>query len=167
MSGTDDLSQLATMIADLDSYIERRAAERAAPAIDAARAEAADTVRQADAELTRRADLVAELRRRVKILERGRDQAVRDLAAIYAATSDPAVRALAARHVPIPGAVAFCDEIIHWREVAEGDRVLHAGDLVTVEQKMTDEFGDIELFFTQGGVVTRAANALTARRISA
>ncbi|MGH3409453.1 MAG: hypothetical protein ACRDRJ_44220 [Streptosporangiaceae bacterium] len=61
--------QLRAVIADLDGYIEQRAAELAAPGIEGAREQAAAETRRLRAELTRREDLVAELRKRIEGLE--------------------------------------------------------------------------------------------------
>jgi hypothetical protein len=63
---TDNLrlvDRLAAITSDLDAYLERRAAEIAAPAIAAAEEAAAAKVRQAEAETLRAQDLVDELRR--------------------------------------------------------------------------------------------------------
>jgi hypothetical protein len=63
-AGAADLAAgLRAAIADLDGYIERRAAERAAPLIAEARAEATEKIAQARAELQRQQDLIAEMRR--------------------------------------------------------------------------------------------------------
>lgn len=55
MSEAAALGQLAAMIADLDGYIERRAAELAAPLIEEARAQAAQEVATARNEVQRKA----------------------------------------------------------------------------------------------------------------
>ncbi|HEY3958617.1 MAG TPA: hypothetical protein VGM53_35080 [Streptosporangiaceae bacterium] len=67
MSAPDDSAaglagHLRAAIADLDGYIERRAAELAAPRIADAHAQAAAEASRLRAELARRADLVAEQR---------------------------------------------------------------------------------------------------------
>jgi hypothetical protein len=62
------------MIADLDGYIDRRAAGMAAPLIEEARAEAAREVAAARQETERKEDLIAEYRRRVKVMERQLDR---------------------------------------------------------------------------------------------
>ncbi|MGH3158658.1 MAG: hypothetical protein ACRDNF_19065 [Streptosporangiaceae bacterium] len=74
MSGPDDspaglAGHLRAVIADLEGYIERRAAELAAPGIEGAQEQAAAETRRLRAELARREDLVAELRRRIEGLE--------------------------------------------------------------------------------------------------
>ncbi|HEY3958615.1 MAG TPA: hypothetical protein VGM53_35070 [Streptosporangiaceae bacterium] len=74
MSAPDDSAaglagHLRAAIADLDGYIERRAAELAAPHIADARARAPAEAGQLRAELGRRGDLVAELRQRIEGLE--------------------------------------------------------------------------------------------------
>lgn len=61
--------QLRAVIADLDGYIERRAAELAAPGIAGAREQAAAEAGRLRAELARSEDLVAELRKRIEGLE--------------------------------------------------------------------------------------------------
>lgn len=63
---TTDSGQLAAMIADLKGYIERRAAELAAPAIEAARAEADEKVRVAEDDAQRWKDCNAELERQIR-----------------------------------------------------------------------------------------------------
>lgn len=75
------LDRLAVMIADLDGYISRRAAELAVPLADAARAEAAKAVTAAEArieelegDLLRATDLAAELRRHVDARNRQLDR---------------------------------------------------------------------------------------------
>lgn len=77
VSGTTDLGQLAGMIADLEGYIERRAAELAVPLADKARAEAAKATEAAEqhagelqALLTRAEDVNTELRRRLAAQDR-------------------------------------------------------------------------------------------------
>lgn len=59
---------LAPALADLEGYIERRAAELAKPLIDEVRHQASKRVREADKETERQADLVLELRRQIKPL---------------------------------------------------------------------------------------------------
>jgi hypothetical protein len=66
---------LAGAVADLDGYIGRRAAELAAPMIRAALADADARSRAAAMAVQRRDDVVAELRRRVKVVDRLVDQA--------------------------------------------------------------------------------------------
>ena len=80
-AGGASFDRLAAMIADLDGFINRRAAEQAAPLIDAARAEAAMAVAAAgrhiarlEAELTRARDLIDELRRHVDARNRQLDR---------------------------------------------------------------------------------------------
>lgn len=63
-------ADLAAVVSDLDGYIERRAAEQAAPMIAAARQEADERVAEAAAQVQRGDDLVHELRRRLDALER-------------------------------------------------------------------------------------------------
>jgi hypothetical protein len=53
------------MITDLDSYIERRAAQMAAAMIEAARADADARIAEAQFDLHRRDDLIEEMRRRL------------------------------------------------------------------------------------------------------
>jgi hypothetical protein len=65
---TDAVTLAATLsarVADLDGYIERKAAGIAAPMIEAARRAAAQAVTSAEHENQRQEDLNAELRRRV------------------------------------------------------------------------------------------------------
>lgn len=63
-------ADLRAATADLDGYIQRRAAEMAAPLIEEARDQAAAEVAGARADAQRKDDLIAELRRRVQALER-------------------------------------------------------------------------------------------------
>jgi hypothetical protein len=95
----EDMSAaLAEMIANLQSYIDRRAAELAAPHIAAVGIAAGEEVADAQAGQRRAEDLVAELRRHISALERRRDEqrqraeqaeaaVVRGLAAIRLSTS--------------------------------------------------------------------------------
>jgi hypothetical protein len=64
------LEKLRVMLADLDGYIDRRAAELAKPLLDKALADVAETKRQARAEVQRQEYLVAELRRRLDARDR-------------------------------------------------------------------------------------------------
>jgi hypothetical protein len=61
------------MIADLEGFIDRRAAVLAAPLIEEARAEVAGQVAAARHEVERKEDLIAEYRRQVKVMERQLD----------------------------------------------------------------------------------------------
>ncbi len=71
MSITGDLAaQLRAMITDLDGYIERRAAEMAAPIIEAARADADARIAEAQFGLQRRDALTEEMRRRLAMQDR-------------------------------------------------------------------------------------------------
>ncbi|HEY3958623.1 MAG TPA: hypothetical protein VGM53_35110 [Streptosporangiaceae bacterium] len=74
MSAPDDSAAglagyLRAAVADLDGYIERQAAELAAPRIADARAQTAAEAKRLRAELARCGDLVAELRQRIEGLE--------------------------------------------------------------------------------------------------
>lgn len=103
-------AELAKMIADLDAYISRRAAElapaAAAPAVKLAeeRAQAAEArAGELQADLTRQHDLVRELRRRVDVSGRSleRWQQVTGVRAPehVAGAADPRVRQLAEREM--------------------------------------------------------------------
>jgi hypothetical protein len=71
VSGPDEVTgQLRAMIADLDGYIGRRAAEVAEPLIAAAKAAADARVAEAECGLQRAQDLVAELRRVLEYRDR-------------------------------------------------------------------------------------------------
>lgn len=69
-SGQPAAGQLASMITDLEGYIDRRAAELAAPLVEQARAEAAEQVASIQVDLQRANDLTTELRRRLEIRDR-------------------------------------------------------------------------------------------------
>ena len=73
MSETEAADRLAAMIADLEGFIDRRAAVLAAPLIEEARAEAAGQFAAARHEVERKEDLIAEYRRQVKVMERQLD----------------------------------------------------------------------------------------------
>jgi len=62
------VAALADMLSDLDGYIERRAAEMAAPAIEAAQADAVGKVRAAEADAQRWKDCNTELERQIRPL---------------------------------------------------------------------------------------------------
>lgn len=64
------LDQVADIVANLDAYIDRRAAQLAQPLIDAAQADADAKVHAARMELQRKEDLLDELRRQLKVLAR-------------------------------------------------------------------------------------------------
>ncbi len=68
-------TRLEKMIADLDGYIERRAAQLASPQIEAARADAVERIRRARHVLLRQDDLVTELRKQLVALERQLERA--------------------------------------------------------------------------------------------
>jgi len=68
-------SQLRQTIADLDTYIEHRAEQLAAPQVAAAAADAQARVEAKQWEIQRRDDLVTELRRRIEVLEDQLDDA--------------------------------------------------------------------------------------------
>jgi hypothetical protein len=102
-------TRLAAMIADLDGYINRRAAEKAKPLVDAVAADAAERITAAEHETGRQAGLTAELRRQLKARDRE-----------------------AARWREIAEGKA-ADLIVRCDEVREGDRILDAaGSLVAV-----------------------------------
>ena len=101
---------LAAMIADLDGYIERHAAELAEPKIDVAQAAAAKEVRLARLETQRQEDLVKELRRRLIAQER--------IAGRLRAEAEGRSRGET--------------RIVPWREVLEGDLVLRHGRMMHV-----------------------------------
>jgi len=67
--------QLQRTIADLDTYIKRRAEQLATPRIASAEADAQARVGAKQWEIERRDDLVAELRRRIEVLEDQLDDA--------------------------------------------------------------------------------------------
>lgn len=73
----DQIAALSAITTNLDAYLERRAAELAQPLIEKANAEAAERVREAEFEVTRYLDLVAEQRRHIERAERRIDRQVR------------------------------------------------------------------------------------------
>jgi hypothetical protein len=72
---TQRLQHLRGMLADLDGYIQRRAEELATPLIEDAAEKAREMVAGAERETQRQRDLVAELRRRISVLEGFREVA--------------------------------------------------------------------------------------------
>lgn len=70
----DQIAALEKITSDLDGYLERRAAELAAPLIEQAEEHAAECLGKAEFEARRQADLVAELRRQLKPAIRQADQ---------------------------------------------------------------------------------------------
>jgi chromosome segregation ATPase len=66
--------RLRSMIQDLDGYIDRRAAELAKPLLGKALADVAEATERTRAEVRRREDLLAELRRRLDPLQRRSDE---------------------------------------------------------------------------------------------
>jgi hypothetical protein len=86
----DTLAQLQACLADLDAYIERRAQVLADPVIRQARARAAGQIKTAGVEAQRQSDLVRELRKRLEVQERMREDARTRLAALlgYARVPD-------------------------------------------------------------------------------
>jgi hypothetical protein len=65
-----ELVSLSHVAADLDGYIERRAAELATPLIEQAEARADERLRSAGHEVQRQVDLVAELRKTLEVRDR-------------------------------------------------------------------------------------------------
>ena len=87
---------LRDALASLDDHIARHAAALAAPAIDAARADAEARVAAAESGLQRERDLTAELRRLAEARER-RIGALEDALRALAAASPEALRPVMAR----------------------------------------------------------------------
>lgn len=69
------LAQLEKVTSDLHGYLEQRARELAQPWIEAVEKASTERVRQAEAELRQKNDLVAELRRQVTYALRGQARA--------------------------------------------------------------------------------------------
>jgi soluble lytic murein transglycosylase-like protein len=75
--GADLIESLVQITVDLDGYLAVRAQELAQPLIDKAQADAAERVKDAEGEMERKDDLIAEFRRQMKFLLRSRGQYVR------------------------------------------------------------------------------------------
>lgn len=68
-------AELVTVTANLDEHIQRRAEELAAPLVAEAERKANEAVRDARMAVQRQEDIVAELRRRIAVMERQREAA--------------------------------------------------------------------------------------------
>jgi len=103
MSSTGDLTaELRAMIADLDGYIDRRAAEFAAPQIAAAEQKHRGEIADQEARNQRLEDLIGELRRLRKVREDQLEDAYRDIVRLLdlAPPDHPLVKGITYRRGP-------------------------------------------------------------------
>lgn len=84
------LQHLRGMLADLDGYIQRRAEDLAEPIIRDAEARARLVITEATGETQRQRDLVEELRKRIAVVDRMRDELNAARRVLAAALGEPA-----------------------------------------------------------------------------
>ena len=87
---TARLMHLKGMLADLDNHIQRRAEDLAEPMIRDAEARARLAITEATGETQRQRDLVAELRKRIVVVDRMRDDLNAARRVLAAALGEPA-----------------------------------------------------------------------------
>lgn len=100
---SEQINALTAITADLDGYLERRANELAQPLIEKAYDEATRRISEAEFEVTRQNDLIAELRRQIKPLARHVDQC-RERTKLANAGIEQQVRAKVADEILAPRA---------------------------------------------------------------